>query len=85
MINVNQLFCNICKSSHYAIHLKLNTLLYVSYISKLKEKKSFELFSIYLVIVICSELNFPSKQHGLSFPLSPAQVSVVFPTASVSL
>lgn len=25
--NVNQLFCNICKSSHYAIHLKLNILL----------------------------------------------------------
>lgn len=36
--NVNQLFCNVCKSSHYAIHLKLNILLCVHYILiKLKE------------------------------------------------
>ena len=38
--NVNQLFCNVCKSSHYAIHLKFFTVLYANYILiKLREEK----------------------------------------------
>ena len=84
--NVNQLFCNICKSSHYAIHLKLNILLCVHYILiKLKEIRvsSFSLSTLSQLFAL--NPTSPANSMGFSFLFSPAQVSLfLFPTTSMS-